>query len=143
MLFEELAEEHLIQPVHIIDNPKESTPLCKAHRQDPRLIERFESFCLGSEMCNAYSELNDPILQRELLEEQAQQLRAGADEAHPMDEDFVNAMEYGMPPAGGLGFGVDRMAIFLTGVESIRDIILFPTMKPIKEDGEEKKEEGK
>jgi lysyl-tRNA synthetase class 2 len=141
LLFEELVEEHLIQPTHIIDHPRESTPLCKLHREDSRLIERFESFCLGTEMCNAYSELNDPILQRELLEEQAKQLRAGADEAHPMDEDFVNAMEYGMPPAGGLGFGVDRMAIFLTGVESIRDVILFPTMKPIKEDGDKKKEE--
>jgi lysyl-tRNA synthetase class 2 len=81
-------------------------------------------------LCNAYSELNDPLLQRTLLEEQAKELRGGAEEAHPMDEDFVHAIEYGMPPTGGLGFGVDRMAIVLLGAESIRDVILFPTMKP-------------
>ncbi|MEK6846110.1 MAG: lysine--tRNA ligase [Nanoarchaeota archaeon] len=142
LLFEHLVEEKLVQPVHIIDHPRESTPLCKLHREDTRLIERFESFCLGTEMCNAYSELNDPLLQRKLLEEQAEQLRAGAAEAHPQDEDFINAMEYGMPPAGGLGFGIDRMAILLTGVPSIRDVIFFPTMKPIV-DEEGKKEEKK
>ncbi|MAG60436.1 lysine--tRNA ligase [archaeon] len=131
LLFEELVEDKLIQPVHIIDHPKETTPLCKAKRGDPRLVERFESFCMGMELCNAYSELNDPILQRELLEGQAEQLRAGADEAHPMDSDFVTAIEYGMPPAGGLGFGIDRMAVVLTGVSSIRDVIFFPTMKPV------------
>ncbi|MBI2572886.1 lysine--tRNA ligase [Candidatus Woesearchaeota archaeon] len=129
-LFEHFVEEHLIQPTHIIDHPKETTPLCKAHRKDPRLIERFESFCMGMEISNAYSELNDPLLQRELLEDQAKSLRAGSAEAHPMDEDFVTAIEFGMPPAGGLGFGIDRMAIILTGVESIRDVILFPTVKP-------------
>lgn len=143
LLFEEFVEEHLIQPVHIIDHPKESTPLCKPCRYDPRLIERFESFCLGMEISNAYSELNDPILQRKLLEEQAQQLRAGSSEAHPMDEDFVNAMEYGMPPAGGLGFGIDRMAIILTQQESIRDVILFPTVKPVVDEEEEKIREMK
>jgi lysyl-tRNA synthetase, class II len=136
LLFEEFVEDKLVQPVHIIDHPKESTPLCKPSRYDDRLIERFESFCLGMELSNAYSELNDPVLQRKLLEEQASQLRAGSEEAHPMDEDFVNAMEYGMTPAGGLGFGIDRMAIILTGVDSIRDIILFPTMKPVSEDTE-------
>jgi lysyl-tRNA synthetase, class II len=140
LIFEELVEEHLIQPVHIIDHPLESTPLCKTCRYDDRLIERFESFCLGMELSNAYSELNDPVLQRKLLEEQAQQLRAGSDEAHPMDEDFVNSIEYGMAPAGGLGFGVDRMAIILTGVDSIRDVILFPTVKPIHEEVSEDKE---
>lgn len=144
LLFEHLVEDKLIQPVHIIDHPKESTPLCKLHRNDPRLIERFESFCMGTELCNAYSELNDPLMQRALLEEQAKQLRTGAEEAHPMDEDFVQAMEYGMPPAGGLGFGIDRMAIILIGVESIRDVIFFPTMKPIEEERkEEKREESK
>lgn len=141
LLFEHLVEDKLIQPTHIIDHPLETTPLCKRHRKDARLIERFESFCLGSEMCNAYSELNDPLLQRKLLEDQARQLRAGAEEAHPMDEDFVNAIEYGLPPTGGLGFGIDRMVIVLTGVESIRDVIFFPTMKPIVEE-KEKKEEG-
>jgi lysyl-tRNA synthetase, class II len=134
LLFEEFVEDQLVQPVHIIDHPKESTPLCKTYRKDPRLIERFESFCLGMEISNAYSELNDPILQRELLECQAKELRAGSEEAHPMDEDFINAMEYGMPPAGGLGFGIDRMAVILTGVSSIKDVILFPTTKPIVEE---------
>ncbi|MEK6845836.1 MAG: lysine--tRNA ligase, partial [Nanoarchaeota archaeon] len=141
LLFEHLVEEKLIQPIHIIDHPLETTPLCKRHRKDARLIERFESFCLGAELCNAYSELNDPLLQRKLLEDQATQLRAGAEEAHPMDEDFVNAIEYGLPPTGGLGFWVDRMVIVLTGVESIRDVIFFPTMKPIVEEKEEGKEE--
>ncbi len=141
LLFEELVEKHLIQPVHITDHPIETTPLCKAHREDKRLIERFESFCLGMEICNAYSELNDPIIQRELLEQQANALRAGGEENHPMDEDFVNAIEYGMPPAGGMGFGIDRMAIILTGVDSIRDVILFPTMKPIVEEISEKEAE--
>jgi lysyl-tRNA synthetase, class II len=130
-LFEHFAEEHLIQPTHVIDHPIESTPLCKTMRDgDTTTIERFESFCMGKELCNAYSELNDPVLQRKLLEDQAEQLRAGADEAHPMDEDFVQAIEYGMPPAGGIGVGIDRMVIMLLGVEGIRDIILFPTMKP-------------
>lgn len=133
LLFEEFVEDKLIQPIHIIDHPKESTPLCKKHREDDRLIERFESFCLGMEVSNAYSELNDPVEQRRLLEEQAEQLRAGAQEAHPMDEDFAQAIEYGMPPAGGLGFGIDRMAVILCGVDSIRDVILFPTVKPQQE----------
>jgi len=131
LLFEELVEDKLVQPVHIIDHPKETTPLCKEHREHPDLIERFESFCLGAELCNAYSELNDPILQRKLLEEQAEELRGGADEAHPMDEDFVESIEYGMTPTGGLGIGIDRMAICLIGAETIRDVILFPTMKPV------------
>ncbi len=148
LLFEDLCEEKLIQPVHIIDHPKESTPLCKTKRGKPELIERFESYCLGAEICNAYSELNDPVLQRELLEQQAEELRGGAEEAHPMDEDFVQSIEYGMPPAGGLGFGVDRMAIMMLGVDSIRDVILFPTMKPqegesVEEQDAELKEEIK
>jgi len=130
-LFEELVEDKLIQPIHITDHPFESTPLCKRHRKDPRLIERFESFCLGMELSNAYSELNDPILQRKLLEDQHKELVAGAEEAHPLDEDFLQAIEYGMPPAGGLGFGIDRMAVILTGVDAIRDVILFPTVKPL------------
>jgi lysyl-tRNA synthetase class 2 len=130
LLFEELVEDKLIQPVHIIDHPKESSPLCKSHRKDARLIERFESYCVGMELSNAFSELNNPIIQRQLLEEQAAQLRGGSEEAHPMDEDFVQAIEYGMTPAGGLGIGIDRMVILLTASESIRDVILFPTMKP-------------
>jgi lysyl-tRNA synthetase class 2 len=129
-LFDELVSGKLIQPVHIIDHPKETTPLCKLHRKDPALIERFESFIGGMEVSNAYSELNDPVRQRELLEEQAKQLRAGIAEAHPMDEDFVRAIEQGMPPAGGLGFGIDRMVMFITGQTSIRDVIFFPTQRP-------------
>jgi lysyl-tRNA synthetase, class II len=130
-LFEHFCEEHLIQPTHVIDHPIESTPLCKTLRSgDTKTIERFESFIMGKEICNAYTELNDPVLQRQLLEDQAAQLRAGAHEAHPMDEDFVQAIEYGMPPAGGLGVGIDRMIIMLLGVDGIRDVILFPTMRP-------------
>jgi len=134
IIFEEFAESNLIQPTHVIDHPVESTPLCKKHRTDDRLIERFESFALGMELCNAYSELNDPIKQKELLELQEEKGRAGDDEHHPMDTDFINALEIGLPPTGGIGFGVDRMGILLTGVESIRDIILFPTMKPVKDE---------
>ncbi|MBU0461835.1 MAG: lysine--tRNA ligase, partial [Nanoarchaeota archaeon] len=136
-IFEDLVEDKLIQPIHITDHPKESTPLCKLHRDDPRLIERFESFCIGMELTNAYSELNDPVMQRRLLEEQAAMLRGGAEEAHPMDEDFVQSIEYGMTPTGGLGMGIDRMAMLLTSSESIRDVILFPIMKPEAKTAEE------
>lgn len=130
-LFEHHAEPKLIQPCHIIDHPIESTPLCKTLRAGDRtMIERFESFAMGTELSNAYSELNDPILQRRLLEEQAAKGRAGDEEAHPMDEDFIQAIEHGMPPTGGLGIGIDRMVIFLTAQEGIRDVILFPTVRP-------------
>jgi lysyl-tRNA synthetase, class II len=131
-IFEDLVEDKLINPVFIIDHPKESTPLCKIKRGDKTLIERFEPFICGMEIGNAYSELNDPILQRELLEEQAKQLCGGDEEAHPMDEDFVESMEYGMPPTGGLGLGIDRMVMIMTDSPSIRDVILFPFMKPEK-----------
>lgn len=130
LLFEELCEAKIIQPTFIIDHPKESTPLCKVHRNDPELIERFEPFCCGMELANAYSELNDPVLQKTLLLAQAEELRTGSEESHPMDEDFVKAIEYGMPPTGGLGFGVDRMVLLFTDQPSIRDVILFPTMRP-------------
>jgi lysyl-tRNA synthetase class 2 len=138
-IFEELVEDKLIQPTFIIDHPKETTPLCKAHRQNPDFVERFEPFIAGMEVGNCYSELNDPVEQRLLLEAQAQKLRAGFEEAHPMDEDFVQAIELGMPPTGGLGLGIDRMAMIMTGKESIRDIIAFPTMKPIGSETTEKK----
>jgi len=131
-LFEELVEEKLVQPTFITHHPIESTPLCKPCRE-PHLkehfIERFEPYVAGMEIGNAYSELNDPVLQRTLLEDQAKQLRAGSEEAHPMDEDFVQAIEYGMPPTGGLGFGIDRMIMLLTNNPSIRDVIFFPFMK--------------
>ena len=129
-IFEGMCENNFVQPTFIIDHPREATPLCKQHRKDVRLIERFEPFCCGMELANAYTELNDPLVQRELLLEQAKLLRGGDDEANPFDEDFVEAMEHGMPPTGGLGIGLDRMAMLLLGQESIRDVILFPTMKP-------------
>ncbi len=129
LLFEELCESKLIQPTHIIDHPRESCPLAKPHRTNPKLIERVEPYINGWEVGNAYSELTDPILQRELLEEQAKMLRGGAEEAHPMDEDYVQALEYGLPPNAGLGLGIDRMVMLLTNSETIRDVILFPTMK--------------
>jgi len=129
-IFENHVEDKIIQPTFIIDHPEESTPLCKKHRSKQGLIERFEPFVYGCEIGNAYSELNDPILQRDLLVEQQNMLYAGNEEAHPLDEEFLQAMEYGMPPTGGLGLGVDRLVMFLTGAESIKDVILFPFMKP-------------
>ena len=130
-IFEHFCEEKLEQPTFITDHPVETTPLCKLHRNDKngRLIERFEPFCMGTELANAYTELNDPIIQRKLLEEQQKMLKEGNDEANPLDEDFIEAIETGMPPTGGLGIGIDRMVILLTGQESIRDIILFPFMR--------------
>ncbi|MEK6960686.1 MAG: lysine--tRNA ligase [Nanoarchaeota archaeon] len=128
-LFEELVEPKLVQPHIITEHPIETTPLCKPSRNDKRFVERFEAFAAGFELCNAYSELNDPVLQRKLLEEQAAKLRAGSQEAHPMDEDFCEAIETGMPPAGGIGFGIDRMVMLLTNSHSIRDVLLFPFMK--------------
>jgi len=133
-LFEEIAEPHLIQPHHIIDHPIETTPLCKLHR-DPKLreegiVERFESFILGYEFANCYSELNDPEKQRELLENQAEMLKDGDEEANPMDEEFLEAICQGMPPTGGLGIGMDRMTMLFTGATSIRDVLFFPLMRP-------------
>ncbi len=132
-LFEEFAEPHLIQPHHIIDHPIETTPLCKLHR-DPKhrqeqLVERFESFILGSEMCNAYTELNDPELQRKLLVDQNEKKEAGNEEAHPLDEEFVEAICQGMPPTGGLGIGIDRLVMLFTQAPSIRDVLFFPIMR--------------
>ena len=130
-LFEAVAEHHLIQPTHLMDHPYETTPLCKEHRTQKGLIERFESFINGWEMSNAYSELNDPIKQRELLEKQAKEGRAKGEEM-PVDEDFLRAMEYGMPPTGGLGVGIDRMCMLLLDQPTIRDVLLFPQMRNLK-----------
>jgi len=134
MLFEELAEPHLIQPHHIIDHPIETTPLCKLHRdpklRDEGLVERFESFICGSEMCNSYTELNDPELQRKLLEIQASARESGDKEAHPLDEEFIEAICQGMPPTGGLGIGMDRLVMLFTKAPSIRDVLYFPIMRP-------------
>lgn len=133
-LFEEFAEKHLIQPHHIIDHPIETTPLCKLHR-DPDLrkecfVERFETFIGASEFCNSYTELNDPELQRKLLVEQAQKKASGDEEACPLDEEFIESICQGMPPAGGLGMGVDRMVMLFLEALSIRDVLFFPIMKP-------------
>jgi lysyl-tRNA synthetase class 2 len=129
-LFGKLCEDELIQPTFVIDFPKETTPLCKAHRENPALVERFEPYMAGWEIGNAYSELNDPAVQQQLLEEQVERRKHGDAEAHPYDADFVRAMEYGMPPMGGVGIGIDRMVMLLTNQHSIRDVILFPTMRP-------------
>ncbi len=132
LLFEETAEKHLIQPHHIIDHPIETTPLCKLH-SDPKLreerfVERFETFILGREFCNAYTELNDPVLQRELLIDQAQKRLSGDEEAVPLDEEFIEAICQGLPPCGGLGVGIDRLVMLFANRRNIADVIFFPFM---------------
>ena len=129
LFFEEFVEEHLIQPTFLMDHPVEISPLTKRKPDNPDYVERFEFFMNGWEMANAYSELNDPIDQRERFKAQEEQFAAGDEEANHTDEDFLNALEIGMPPTGGIGFGIDRMCMLLTGAEAIRDVLLFPTMK--------------
>lgn len=131
LFFEEFVEEHLIQPTFIMDHPIEISPLTKKKPENPEYVERFEFFMNGWEMANAYSELNDPIDQRERFKDQEEQLAQGNDEANTTDEDFLNALEIGMPPTGGIGFGIDRMCMLLTDSAAIRDVLLFPTMKTL------------
>ena len=131
LFFEKYVEEHLLQPTFIMDHPVEISPLTKKKPENPDYVERFEFFMNGWEMANAYSELNDPIDQRERFKEQDALADAGDEEANHTDEDFLNALEIGMPPTGGIGFGIDRMCMLLTGAEAIRDVLLFPTMKSI------------
>lgn len=131
LFFEEYVEEHLVQPTFVMDHPIEISPLTKKKPENPEYVERFEFFMNGWEMANAYSELNDPIDQRERFKAQEEQLAQGDEEANTTDEDFLNALEIGMPPTGGIGFGIDRMCMLLTDSAAIRDVLLFPTMKSL------------
>jgi lysyl-tRNA synthetase class 2 len=129
-IFSEHVEPKLIQPTFITDYPIAMSPLAKRHRSKPGLVERFEVICNGHELCNAFSELNDPIDQRARFEDQMRARALGQEEVQPLDEDYLRALEYGMPPTAGLGMGIDRLTMLMTGLDSIRDVVFFPQMKP-------------
>lgn len=130
LFFEKYVEEKLIQPTFVFMHPTVISPLSKRNKDNPDVTDRFELFINGWEFANAFSELNDPLDQRERFADQMKKKHAGDDESHPYDEDFINALEHGLPPTGGMGIGIDRTVMLLTNSRSIRDVILFPTMKP-------------
>ena len=142
-MFDKFVQPNLIQPTFLIDFPGFMCPLAKPKRGEPRLAERFELFISGRECGNSYSEINDPVLQRQKLEDQARELAKGDDEAMPLDEDFLEAMEYGMPPMGGMGIGIERMSMIFTGNDSIKEIIAFPSMRPLGKPADGSKADGK
>jgi len=142
-LFEELAEPHLIQPTFITDFPKPISPLSKASPSDPSVAERFEFFVGALETANGFSELNDPEEQYQRFKEQAQQRERGDEEAMVMDEDYIRALSYGMPPAAGIGVGIDRLTMLIANKHSIRDVILFPHLRPEKQEGSRQEAEGR